>query len=45
MMAMIGVIQVGEAVNLEDIKMAAAQDTKSTFVSNSDRLDGYLAQL
>ena len=44
MLAMVGVIQVGEAVNLDDVK-AAAQDTKSTFVSNSDRLDGYLAQL
>ena len=44
MLAMVGVIQVGEAVNLDDIK-AAAQNIKSTFVSNSDRLDGYLAQL
>ena len=35
MMAMIGVIQVGEAVNLEDIKMAAA-DKKSAFMMNSD---------
>ena len=44
MMAMIGVIQVGEAVNLEDIKMAAA-DKKSAFMMNSDRLDNYLSQL
>ena len=44
MLAMVGVIQVGEAVNLDDVK-AAAQDRKSTFVSNSDRLNGYLAQL
>ena len=44
MMAMIGVIQVGEAVNLEDIKMAAA-DKKSAFMMNSDRLDSYLSQL
>ena len=44
MLAMVGVIQVGEAVNLDDVK-AAAQSMKSTFVSNSDRLDGYLAQL
>ena len=44
MLAMVGVIQVGEAVNLADVK-AAAQSMKSTFVSNSDRLDGYLAQL
>ena len=44
MMAMIGVIQVGEAVNLEDIKMASA-DKKSAFMMNSDRLDNYLSQL
>ena len=44
MLAMVGVIQVGEAVNLDDVK-AAAQSMKSTFVSNSDRLDGYLAHL
>ena len=44
MLAMVGVIQVGEAVNLDDVK-TAAQSMKSTFVSNSDRLDGYLAQL
>ena len=44
MLAMVGVIQVGEAVSLDDVK-AAAQSMKSTFVSNSDRLDGYLAQL
>ena len=44
MLAMVGVIQVGEAVNLDDVK-AAALSMKSTFVSNSDRLDGYLAQL
>ena len=44
MLAMVGVIQVGAAVNLDDVK-AAAQDLKSTFVSNSDRLNGYLAQL
>ena len=44
MMAMIGVIQVGEAVNLEDIIMAAA-DKKSAFMMNSARLDNYLSQL
>jgi len=44
MMAMIGVIQVGEPVNLEDIKMAAA-DKKSAFMMNSERLDNYLSQL
>ena len=44
MMAMVGVIQVGEAVNLDDVK-EAAQSRKSTFVMNSDRLDGYLSPL
>jgi pseudoazurin len=44
MMAMIGVIQVGEAVNLEDIK-AAAGNKKSSFMMNSERLDTYLSQL
>ena len=44
MMAMIGVIQVGEAVNLEDIKTIAA-DKKSAFMMNSERLDNYLSQL
>lgn len=44
MMAMIGVIQVGEAVNLSEVKNAAI-DKKSTFMMNSDRLDTYLSQL
>ena len=44
MMAMVGVIQVGEATNLDDIKASAA-DKKSAFMLNSDRLDEYLAQL
>ena len=44
MMAMIGVIQVGEAVNLEEIQIAAA-DKKSAFMMNSDRLNDYLSQL
>ena len=44
MMAMIGVIQVGEAVNIQDIK-EASQQLKSTFVMNSDRIDTYLSQL
>ena len=44
MLAMVGVIQVGEAVNLDAVK-EAAQNMKSTFVSNSDRLNNYLAQL
>ena len=44
MMAMIGVIQVGEAVNLEEIKVAAG-NKKSSFMMNSERLDSYLSQL
>ena len=44
MMAMVGVIQVGEAINLNNIK-ASATDKKSAFMSNSERLDEYLAQL
>lgn len=44
MMAMVGVIQVGEAVNLDEIKSAASQ-IKSTFVMNQERLDDYLSQL
>ena len=44
MMAMIGVIQVGEAVNIEEIKVAAG-NKKSSFMMNSERLDSYLSQL
>jgi pseudoazurin len=44
MMAMIGVIQVGEAVNLSEVKNAAI-DKKSASMMNSDRLDTYLSQL
>ena len=44
MMAMVGVIQVGEAINLNNIKASAA-DKKSAFMLNSERLDEYLAQL
>ena len=44
MMAMIGVIQVGEAVNLSEVKNAAI-DKKSAFMMNSDRLDTYLSQI
>ncbi len=43
-MAMIGVIQVGEATNIEEIKQQAALK-KSSFMMNSDRLDNYLSQL
>jgi len=44
MMAMVGVIQVGEAKNLETVKMVAAQK-KSSFVMEADRLEGYLNAL
>ena len=44
MMAMVGVIQVGDAVNLDAVKVEASQK-KSIFVSNTDRLDEYLSQL
>ena len=43
-MAMVGVIQVGEATNIEEIKQQAALK-KSSFMMNSDRLDNYLSQL
>ena len=44
MMAMIGVIQVGEATNMDDIK-AATNTLKSSFVMNAERIDTYLSQL
>lgn len=44
MMAMVGVIQVGDAVNLDEVKSAASQ-IKSTFVMNQERLDDYLSRL
>ena len=44
MMAMIGVIQVGEAVNMNEIK-EASQKLKPSFVMNSERIDNYLNQL
>ena len=44
MMAMIGVIQVGEATNINEIK-ASSGVIKSSFMLNSERLDEYLAQL
>ena len=45
MMAMVGMIQVGEnKSNLESVK-AAAQKIKTTFVMNQERLDNYLSQL
>jgi pseudoazurin len=44
MMAMVGVIQVGEAVNMSEIQ-AAAENQASRFMMNTDRLTSYLAQL
>ena len=43
MMAMVGVIQVGNPVNLEAVK-AQAGSKKSGFVMNQSRLDDYLSQ-
>ena len=44
MMAMVGVIQVGNAVNIDEVKSVAA-DQKSKFIMNSSRLEQYLSQL
>ena len=44
MMAMIGVIQVGNSNNLEKVK-AQANQLKNSFVTNKDRLDKYLSEL
>tara|TARA_X000000950_G_C13921580_1_gene663874 strand:+ start:37618 stop:38184 length:567 start_codon:yes stop_codon:yes gene_type:complete len=44
MMAMVGVIQVGAATNISEVKIAA-EEYKSNFMLNTDRLTGYLAQL
>ncbi len=43
-MAMIGVIQVGDAVNQAEI-LSASQDYKSKLMMNSERLDKYLSKL
>ena len=44
MMAMVGVIQVGNPVNLEAVKSQAGSK-KAGFVMNQSRLDEYLSQL
>ena len=45
MMAMVGVIKVGnDQSNMDEVK-SAAQTFKSTFVMNQSRLDDYLAQI
>jgi pseudoazurin len=44
MMAMVGVIQVGNASNIDTVK-AAASTLKNSFVVNKERLTQYLSQL
>tara|TARA_E500000081_G_C6118236_1_gene346395 strand:+ start:1489 stop:1929 length:441 start_codon:yes stop_codon:yes gene_type:complete len=44
MMAMVGVIQVGNASNIDEVK-SAADSLKATFVTNKDRLTQYLSGL
>ena len=44
MMAMVGVIKVGSAINKDDIKQKA-QNYSRAFVMNQDRLDKYLAEM
>ena len=44
MMAMVGVIKVGSATNLDKIKQNS-QNYKRAFVMNKDRLDKYLSEL
>ena len=43
-LGMVGVIQVGKAVNMNRV-MEAAKTYKSQFVMNNNRLDDYLSQL
>ena len=43
-MAMVGVIQVGGAINLKEVQRAAAT-LKTTFAMNGDRLESYLSRL
>ncbi len=44
MMAMVGVIKVGSAVNIDDIKQKSNQ-YKKAFVMNQERLDNYISNL
>ena len=44
MMAMVGVIQVGNNNNLDEVKLKAGQ-LKNSFVTNKERLDQYLSEL
>ena len=44
MMAMVGIIQVGNNNNLDDVKLKASQ-LKNSFVTNKERLDQYLSEL
>ena len=43
-MAMVGVIQVGEAVNMDDIRTTSSSYS-ANFLMNNDRLESYLNQL
>ena len=45
MMAMVGVIEVGESKSNHESVKATAQKIKATFVMNQDRFDNYLSQL
>jgi len=44
MMAMVGVIQVGDATNINEIKQGT-ENLKKNFIMNTERLDSYLSQL
>ena len=44
MMAMVGVIKVGNATNLDQVK-AKAGNYKKIFLMNQERLDSYLSQI
>ena len=43
-MAMVGVIQVGAAINLDQIRRSA-ESFKTTFAVNNERLESYLSRL
>ena len=44
MMAMVGVIQVGDATNINEIEQGT-ENLKKNFMMNTERLDSYLSQL
>jgi hypothetical protein len=45
MMAMVGIIEVGNNQNNLEMIKTIASATKSTFVMNADRLDNYISSL